>query len=106
MISEAVSLKLLCDMHGGLSRALNSLRGKKSNGLLDYFLFYLAAHMNRAAEGYIVVRKASKIDASKLLIRPRHDPHLGGPKEARPALPDRLHRTERGQEMDSPPKKK
>jgi len=67
---EIRSMELLCDMQGELVRALNSLAGKESNGLLEKFLLYSAKYINRAADGYTVLRKASRIDASKLLIRP------------------------------------
>jgi hypothetical protein len=67
---ETTSLKLLCDVQKELREALNSLGGKQSGGLLEHYLFYMAVHINRAAEGYVFLRQASRLDASRLLIRP------------------------------------
>lgn len=67
---ENASLTLLCDMQSGLRDALNSLARRESNGLMDHFLVFLSAHINRAAEGYISLRRSARVDASKLLIRP------------------------------------
>jgi hypothetical protein len=68
--AEICSLELLAELREALGAALNSLEGKQSNGLLDHFLGYSAATINRAADGYLTLRRASMIDASKLLIRP------------------------------------
>lgn len=70
MDKETTSLELVLAMQDELRNALNSLAGKTSHGLLDHFVVFLAKHINSAAEGYICLRKASKIHASKLLIRP------------------------------------
>lgn len=70
MDKETASFDLVQAMQEELRNALNSLGGKTSNGLLDRFVFLLAKHINSAADGYICLRKASKIDASKHLIRP------------------------------------
>ncbi len=66
-------MELLCDLQRELENALNSLAGKESDGLLDNFLVYSARYINNSADGYIFLRKASRIDASKLLIRPSID---------------------------------
>jgi hypothetical protein len=57
-------------MRAELSGALDSLGGKTSNRLFDNFKVYSAAHINRASEGYVFLRQASRNDASRLLIRP------------------------------------
>jgi hypothetical protein len=57
-------------MQGELCDALNSLAGKKNNGLLDKFVMYMSKYINMAADAYVPLRKSSKLDASKLLIRP------------------------------------
>ena len=67
---KTMSLELLCDIQRDLSHALNSLEGKQIRSRLDRYLFYMAVHINRAAEGYVFLRKASKLDTSRLLIRP------------------------------------
>src|SRR5437016_11099638 len=70
MNKENASLELAQAMQQELRNALNSLAGKTSNGLLDHFVVFLAKHINSAADGYVCLREASKVDASKLLIRP------------------------------------
>jgi hypothetical protein len=70
---ETMSLKLLCDMCNELSRAVNSLGDKASEGLFDNFNFHSAEYVNQAVEGFIFLRQApspSRVAASKLLIRP------------------------------------
>ena len=67
---EAAWLQLVSDMQAELASALNSLTGKTHEGLQDVFPIMSAGHINRALDGYIFLRKAGRIDASKLLIRP------------------------------------
>jgi len=67
---EERSLNLLCDMQQELANALDSVGGQQSRGALDNYYFYSADHVNRAAEGFIFLRKSRRIDASKLLVRP------------------------------------
>jgi hypothetical protein len=67
---ETMSLKLLCDMCNELSRAVNSLGGKDSQGLFDNYKFHSAKYVNHAVEGFVFLRQASRIAPSKLLIRP------------------------------------
>jgi hypothetical protein len=68
--AESISLELVHDMQGELRDALTSLAGKKRNGLLDNFVVYMAKYIDMAGDAYISLRRASKLDASKLLIRP------------------------------------
>ena len=67
---EAKSLQLVSDMQLQLAAALKSLTGKQHKGLEDVFPVYSAGHINRALDGYVLLRKAGRIDSSKLLIRP------------------------------------
>jgi hypothetical protein len=67
---ETISLELLCDMRGQLDDALISVKGKNASSILHRFLVGMAIYINQAAEGYILLRKALRIDASKPLIRP------------------------------------
>lgn len=67
---EIRSLKLVCEIQEELAAALNSLGGKKHRGLEDQFPFYCASHINRAVEGYVLLRQQFRLDASRLLIRP------------------------------------
>ena len=67
---ENKSFELLVDFQTGIRYALDSLGGKPSQGLMDNYRLYVAAHVNRAADGFIYLRKAARTDSSKLLIRP------------------------------------
>ena len=67
--AEFASLQLLRDMQAELRDALNALGGQQSDGLLQHYPFYSAAHINRAVEGYIFLRESGRFDASKLLVR-------------------------------------
>ena len=62
-------MELLSDMQAELRDALNALGGKQSEGLLEHYCFYTTAHINRAVEGYIFLRKSGRIEASQNLIR-------------------------------------
>jgi hypothetical protein len=64
------SLELLVGFQAEIREALNSLGGKQSQGLMDNYRLYVAAYVNRAADGFIYLRKAGRSDSSKLLIRP------------------------------------
>lgn len=68
---EATWLELVSDMQVELADALSSLTGKQHEGLQDVFPIYSAAHINRTLDGYILLRRSSRIDASKLLNPPR-----------------------------------
>lgn len=67
---ESAWLSLVADMQHELAAALESLTRKRHEGLQDVFPIMSAGHINRALDGYILLRKAGRIDASKLLIRP------------------------------------
>jgi hypothetical protein len=67
--SELASLKLLSDTQAELRDALNALEGMHGDGLLQHYLFYTAAHINRAVEGYVYLRESGRVEASKHLIR-------------------------------------
>jgi hypothetical protein len=63
------SLKLVSEIQEELRDALDDLGGKKADGLVERYLFFMAAHINRAVEGYLYLRESRRIDASKHLIR-------------------------------------
>ena len=68
---EIRSMELLCDMQGEACPCAELLGRKGQQGASGELLrWYSARYINRAAEGYTVLRKASMTDASKLLIRP------------------------------------
>jgi hypothetical protein len=67
---EQQSLELLNDLQVDLCHVLNSIGGKRSEGLSDNYKVYSAGYVNQAAEGFIYLRNAGRIDSSKLLIRP------------------------------------
>lgn len=66
----AQSFALLCEAQTELQTALASLGGKPSRGFQDNYYNLSAAHINRAAEAFVFLRRAGRTDASKLLIRP------------------------------------
>jgi len=68
--TERVPLELLSDAQAELANGLNSLGGRNNDGLRDEFPFYMVVHINRAAEGFLFLKKADRIDASRLLVRP------------------------------------
>lgn len=61
---------LLADLQNELALALNSLGGKESQGLHDHYEVYMSGYVNRAAEGFVFLRTAGRVDSSKLLVRP------------------------------------
>jgi len=56
-------------MQAELHEALNDLGGRQGDGLLEQYAFYTAAHINRAAEGYVYLRESRRVEASKHLVR-------------------------------------
>jgi hypothetical protein len=70
MNAETAAMTLLNDLQVELAGALNSLGGKLSKDLYENYLFYSASHINRAVEGFLFLRKGSRIDAAKLAVRP------------------------------------
>jgi Family of unknown function (DUF5677) len=64
------SLELVSEIQQELAEGLDSLAGKTHRGLEDQFPFYSASHINRAVEGYVLLRQQFRLDASRLLIRP------------------------------------
>ena len=67
--SESESLKLLTETQTELRGLLNALGGRQSDGLLETYTLYSAAHVNRAVEGYLYLRQNRRYEASKHLIR-------------------------------------
>jgi hypothetical protein len=67
---EVLSLELARDTRNELVHVLKSLGGHVPTGALENFIFYSANQMNKAAEAYLILRQAQRVDASKLLIRP------------------------------------
>jgi hypothetical protein len=64
------SLQLVSEIQQELAKGLDSLGGKTHRGLEDQFPFYSASHINRAVEGYVLLRQQLRLEASRLLIRP------------------------------------
>jgi hypothetical protein len=67
---EDLPLKLLTDLQKELQAALKSLAGKKPNAITDRYYLNAGGFTNRVADGYLLLRNAGRMDASKLLIRP------------------------------------
>lgn len=66
---DAPSLQLVRDLREEFAAALNSIEGKPYE-TIGKFIGYSAAHMNRAADGYVFLRESGRVDSSKLLVRP------------------------------------
>jgi hypothetical protein len=67
---EQESLKLVSDLVDEITSAFTSLAGKTHNGTFDSYRFYSAKHLHRAADGFVFLRQAGRVDASKFLVRP------------------------------------
>lgn len=67
---EAEPLQLLTDLETECTQALNSLAGKVPQSITDRYYLYAGKHIQRAVDGYLVLRREGRIDASKLLVRP------------------------------------
>jgi Family of unknown function (DUF5677) len=67
---EIEFLKLLKVLQPIFVKALNSLGGKKPPNAGSSYLGRIAKTVNRASDGYLLLREAGRMDASKLLIRP------------------------------------
>jgi len=66
-------LALLADVQRLLADALNSMGGKSAQAEASYLL-WASISVNRAAEGYLWLRKSGRVAASKLLVRPALEP--------------------------------
>ncbi len=66
----SASIQIVCDLHEELASALNSLGGKDPDHSGQNFLFYFSSFINRCVDAYVLLRKAGRIDAAKILIRP------------------------------------
>jgi hypothetical protein len=67
---EVQFLGLLKELQPIFVDALNSLGGKKPSDAGSSYLGRVAITVNRAADGYLLLRESGRMDASKLLIRP------------------------------------
>ena len=68
--SESESLQLLDELQSILSDVLNDIEIKSIPKLEARYLVWAAISIKQAAHGYIILRKANSLEASKLLIRP------------------------------------
>jgi hypothetical protein len=66
---EEKSLTLVEDFDHELIHAMDSLP-KKLFGLLDQYRFWSSKHLQRAVDGFAVLRRAGRLDGSKFLVRP------------------------------------
>jgi hypothetical protein len=88
--AEEESLTLVDDLVREITKALDSLAGKKHNGLFDNYRFWSSKHLHRAADGFAFLRRFGRMDASKFLVRPAID--LVFRLEAVKKHPDLLYR--------------
>lgn len=67
---EAPILTLVSELQAELTQALDSLGGKVPKAITDPYFVEAAGYVNKAADGYLLLRKNGRADASKLLVRP------------------------------------
>jgi hypothetical protein len=67
---EIEFIKVLKELQPIIVKALNSLDGKMPANAGAKYLGVVAKTVNRASDGYVELRQAGRMDASKLLIRP------------------------------------
>ncbi len=67
---EIEFIKVLKELQPIIVKALDSLGGKKPANAGAKYLGVIAKTVNRASDGYLALREAGRMDASKLLIRP------------------------------------
>jgi len=67
---EIEFIKVLKELQPIIVKSLNSLGGKKPANAGAKYLGVIAKTVNRASDGYLALREAGRMDASKLLIRP------------------------------------
>jgi Family of unknown function (DUF5677) len=75
---EVQLLKLLKQVQKILAKALNSLGGKSPPSPESNYLSRAAISVNKAADGYLYLRKSGRVDASKLLVRPALEATFSG----------------------------
>jgi hypothetical protein len=67
---EIEFIKLLKELQPIIVKALDSLAGKKPANAGAKYLGVIAKTVNRASDGYLLLRESGRVDASKLLVRP------------------------------------
>lgn len=68
--SEQESLLLVEDVRRALCDALRSVEGKPHPAYAFSYIYFLSGYVNRAADGFVLLRENGRVDSSKLLIRP------------------------------------
>src|SRR3981081_1013085 len=68
--AEQESVALISEIRNALCDAITSQEGKPHPAYSFSYLYYSAGYVNRAADGFVVLRENGRIDASKLLVRP------------------------------------
>ena len=71
-------LRLLKELQEILANAVNSLGGQTPKTPEAHYMGFVAKSVNTAADGYLVLRQAFRVNASKLLVRPALEVILGG----------------------------
>ena len=70
MSSPKELLTLVTQLQESLAACLNSLGGRPRNGLEEAFKGFCASHINRAAEGFVVLKGGNRDYSARLLVRP------------------------------------
>jgi hypothetical protein len=68
--AEQESLALVSDIRKALCDAITSVEGKPHPAYSFNYIYLLAGYLNRAADGFVLLRQNGRMDSSKLLVRP------------------------------------
>ncbi|MHC1764934.1 MAG: DUF5677 domain-containing protein [Verrucomicrobiia bacterium] len=68
--AELAALDLLSETGQLLGKAINSLGGIVPPSVEANYLFQTAVGVNRVADGFLVLRRSGRVDASKVMVRP------------------------------------
>jgi hypothetical protein len=68
--TESVAMVLLSDLLAELEPAIDSLGGRVTKGVEEMYCFQAARYINKAVDGFVVLRDNHRLDSAKLLVRP------------------------------------
>jgi hypothetical protein len=68
--AESIAMVLLSDLVAELEPAINSLGDRVTKGVEEMYCFHAARYINKAVDGFVVLRQNDRVDYAKLLVRP------------------------------------
>jgi len=68
--TENIAMVLLSDLVTELEPAINSLGDRVTKGVEEMYCFHAARYINKAVDGFVVLRQNHRVDSAKLLVRP------------------------------------